>query len=105
MLIFFMLALIGNKNLVQRYRQSSPDDFWKEFSTSAEKQMTYMAIIGILREQRMVRDTEIVECAREEYGDVFSSKFVYRQGDRRRIAMQKPYAISRAYTALHPSLS
>ena len=83
------------QTVVDRYRQSTIEDFWAEFSEGG-KRLCFTAIVSRLREQRKARDEEVAAQAAREYGSI-----TYRQGSRHAVAMCKPYAIAKAYRACH----
>lgn len=76
---------------MERYRKSSAEDFWAEFSDNG-KRISYTAIVSRLREQRKAQDEQVAAQAVSEHGPI-----TYRQGNRHAITMCKPYAIAKAY--------
>ncbi|KAF7303700.1 hypothetical protein MIND_00599400 [Mycena indigotica] len=72
------------KFLVERYRRGTMEDFWADFTRNGTR-MNYTAILKKLREERGVRNRQLVEQARAEYGSRFSEVFSYvssQKGDR-----------------------
>ena len=67
------------KVIVKRWRQSSEDDFWREFSTASGKRLMYTAIVDRLAQARKENDSEMASRARQEYGDEFSKVFCYKK--------------------------
>jgi hypothetical protein len=90
---FFFFFSFFLQTVVGRYRQSTVEDFWAEFSEDGKK-LCFTAIVSRLREQRKAHDEEITAQAAREYGPI-----TYRQGGQHAVAMSKPYAIAKAYRA------
>ena len=67
------------KVIVQRWRQGSEDDFWREFSTASGKRLMYTAIVDRLAQARKENDIEMASRAKREYGDEFSKVFCYKK--------------------------
>jgi len=67
------------KVIVQRWRQGSEDDFWREFSTASGKRLMYTAIVDRLAQERKENDSEMASRAKQEYGDEFSKVFCYKK--------------------------
>ena len=86
--------------IVERWRQSTPVEFWKEFSLPNGGQMTFTAIGQKLRQQRLDEDKALSERAKLEYGDTFSSFFTYRKGSQN-LVMTDPTFIAKRYRSLH----
>ncbi|KAG2739599.1 hypothetical protein P692DRAFT_201729417 [Suillus brevipes Sb2] len=86
------------RDVVTRYRQSTVEDFWKEFSVDGSN-MTFTAIVAELRRQRKNDKQDLVARAHQEYGDTFDSNFSYRKGNDTLI-MTDPSAICRRYKQL-----
>ncbi|KAF8801124.1 hypothetical protein BYT27DRAFT_7115818 [Phlegmacium glaucopus] len=68
------------KCLVKRWRKSSEEEFWKEFSDEGGHRLTYTAIITRLAKLRADEDARLAEKAKAEYGEAFASHFSYRKG-------------------------
>jgi hypothetical protein len=66
------------KYMVERYRSSSPEAFWAEFSNDHGQHLPWKTISQRLRDQRAVRDQELVDRAKAEYGERFSQVFSNR---------------------------
>ncbi|KAJ3904864.1 hypothetical protein F5879DRAFT_953002 [Lentinula edodes] len=64
--------------VAERYRSSTPEEFWSEFQTDAGEPMNWTSILERLRELRINRDEELAERARAEYGSRFPVLFSYR---------------------------
>ncbi|KAG1763423.1 hypothetical protein EV702DRAFT_924025, partial [Suillus placidus] len=84
--------------IVLRYRLSSPETFWKEFSVTG-KQMCYTAVVAKLHDQRRISNQATVACAHEEYGHRFPACFAYHKGNEVHV-MSDPSAIARRYQQL-----
>jgi len=65
------------KYVVERYRSSTPDAFWVEFSADGER-FTWKAICAHLRGLRVARDEKLTTEAKAEYGDRFAQVFCSR---------------------------
>ncbi|KAF8812084.1 hypothetical protein BYT27DRAFT_7133573 [Phlegmacium glaucopus] len=87
------------KYIVQRWREGSEADFWKDFSDSTGTRMNYTAIINRLKALRVEENNRIAEQAKKEYGDCFASMFVYRKNGKVHV-MCKPADIARMYQKL-----
>ncbi|KAF8810339.1 hypothetical protein BYT27DRAFT_7092465 [Phlegmacium glaucopus] len=87
------------KYIVQRWREGSEADFWKEFSDSTGTRMNYTAIITRLKTLRVEENDQLTEQAKEEYGDHFASTFVYKKNGKVHV-MCKPADIARMYRKL-----
>jgi hypothetical protein len=85
--------------VVERYREQTPEDFWREFSQPNGSRMTFTTITQLLRKQRVARHQEIAEQARREYGPCFAENFTYRRGGQT-FVMSDPTAIARHYLML-----
>ncbi|GAW03847.1 hypothetical protein LENED_005599 [Lentinula edodes] len=68
------------KYVAEQYRASSPDDFWKEFSSSNGEHFHWKAITDRLRKIRGVQEEHLVNKAKFEYGTRFSEVFVTNKG-------------------------
>ncbi|KAG1883400.1 hypothetical protein F4604DRAFT_1920608 [Suillus subluteus] len=88
----------GWRDVISRYRQSTPEDFWNEFSVNG-RAMKFTKIVDELRRQRNISNDDIVTCAREEFGNTFNSLFTYRKGDKVHV-MRNKSAIARHYRQL-----
>ncbi|KIK33585.1 hypothetical protein CY34DRAFT_99330, partial [Suillus luteus UH-Slu-Lm8-n1] len=64
------------RDVVHRYRQSTSEAFWTEFSVDG-RNMSFTAIIAALQKQCQVDKQDIVATACEEYGEEFDVKFSY----------------------------
>ncbi|KAF8812058.1 hypothetical protein BYT27DRAFT_7088197 [Phlegmacium glaucopus] len=87
------------KYIVQRWREGSEANFWKEFSDSTGTRMNYTAIINRLKALRVEENSRLTEQAKKEYGDSFASTFVYRKNGQVHV-MCKPADIARMYQKL-----
>jgi hypothetical protein len=67
------------KVIVERWRQGSEDDFWREFSTDSGQRLMYTAIIDRLAQARKEDDNEMASRAKQEYGDEFPKVFCYKK--------------------------
>ncbi|KAF7303698.1 hypothetical protein MIND_00599200 [Mycena indigotica] len=88
------------KFLVERYRRGTMEDFWADFTRNGTR-MNYTAILKKLREERGVRNRQLVEQARAEYGSRFSEVFSYvssQKGDR--VVMTRESHIAEEYKRL-----
>ncbi|KAJ3919639.1 hypothetical protein F5877DRAFT_77845 [Lentinula edodes] len=81
------------KYVAERYRSSSSDQFWQEFSYSNGDHYHWKAITDRLRDLRSERDQELVDQAKAEYGDNFGKIFVNNRG---KVLTDKP-TIARHY--------
>ncbi|KAJ3847120.1 hypothetical protein EV368DRAFT_51723 [Lentinula lateritia] len=66
------------KFVVERYRSSTADAFWKEFSSADGKPFNWKRICETLRVQRAAHEQNIVDRAKAEYGADFDKIFVNR---------------------------
>jgi hypothetical protein len=87
--------------MVERWRASTPDQFWSEFSYDDGRHMPFTAITAALRQQRQATDEAVAARARAEYGESFPAHFTYRRGNEV-FVMTKPSAIAKHYRSLHP---
>jgi phosphatidylinositol kinase/protein kinase (PI-3 family) len=97
-LIHTQLANSPLQDIVTRYRQSMPEDFWKEFSVNGCA-MKFTRIVDRLCRQHSISNDNVVACAHEEYGDAFNSLFSYCKGDEVH-AMRNKSAIACQYQQL-----
>ncbi|KAJ3711751.1 hypothetical protein C8R42DRAFT_688556 [Lentinula raphanica] len=79
--------------VAERYRQSSPESFWQEFSSSKGKRFHWKAITKQLRDLRNQYEQSLVDRARAEYGDQFGVVFVNNRG----VQLTDPSTIARRY--------
>ncbi|KAJ3891932.1 hypothetical protein GG344DRAFT_64992 [Lentinula edodes] len=66
------------KFVVERYRSSTPDAFWKEFTSTDGKCFNWKRICDTLRDQRAIHEQKIVDRAKAEYGADFDKVFMNR---------------------------
>ncbi|KAF9072470.1 hypothetical protein BDP27DRAFT_1320516 [Rhodocollybia butyracea] len=83
------------KYVAERYRASTPEEFWMEFSSDDGKRFNWKAITACLRGQRAVHDQELCTKARSEYGTEFETHF----SNRGKVMTDKS-AIARRYLML-----
>ncbi|KAG1752751.1 uncharacterized protein EDB91DRAFT_1343747 [Suillus paluster] len=69
------------RDIVECYRQSSPEEFWAKFSVDGEH-ATFTTIVQKLRDARKAAHSRIVQQAHEEFGPAFDAHFTYRRGGR-----------------------
>ncbi|KAJ3846074.1 hypothetical protein EV368DRAFT_89583, partial [Lentinula lateritia] len=81
------------KYVAERYRSSSSEQFWQEFSSSNGERFHWKAITNRLRDLRSERDQQLVDQAKAEYGDNFAKVFVNNRGN---VLTDKP-TITRHY--------
>ncbi|KAJ3911752.1 hypothetical protein F5877DRAFT_85575 [Lentinula edodes] len=81
------------KYVAERYRSSSSEQFWQEFSSSTGDRFHWKAITNRLRDLRSEHDQQLVDQAKAEYGDNFSKVFVNNRGN---VLTDKP-TIARHY--------
>lgn len=86
------------QDVILRYRQSTPESFWQEF-TADEHKMSFTAIVAALRKQRKNNKQDIVAHAREEFGESFDKLFSYRKGNNMYV-MADASAVARRYQKL-----
>ena len=86
------------QDIVLRYRQGNPDQFWAEFSIDGER-MKFTSIVQKLRDMRKSAHRDIEQRARETYGPEFDAHFTYRRGSKEYV-MTKPSAIAKRYGEL-----
>jgi hypothetical protein len=67
------------KVIIKRWRQSSEEEFWEEFSTASGQRLMYTAIVDRLAQARKENDNEMASRAKREYGDEFSKVFCYKK--------------------------
>ncbi|KAG2131340.1 hypothetical protein DEU56DRAFT_740110 [Suillus clintonianus] len=89
------------RDVVERYRQGSPEQFWAAFSADS-KHLKFTAIIRALHEERASIHAAVAECAHREYGAQFADLFTYRKGGEEHL-MTKPSAIMKRYKELASS--
>jgi hypothetical protein len=63
---------------VKRWRQSSEQDFWREFSDAGQK-LSYTSIVDRLTQIRKEQDRKIADRARAHYGEEFKNIFCYKK--------------------------
>ncbi|KAJ3924757.1 MAG: hypothetical protein NXY57DRAFT_1081062, partial [Lentinula lateritia] len=80
------------KFVVEQYRSSTPDAFWKEFTSTNGKRFNWKRICDTLRDQRAIHEQKIVDRAKAEYGADFDKVFM----NRRKVLTDKT-AIARRY--------
>ncbi|KAJ4499946.1 hypothetical protein C8R41DRAFT_812696 [Lentinula lateritia] len=81
------------KYVAERYRASSPDEFWKEFSFNDGRRFHWKAISDQLRDLRSKHEQQLVDQAKAEYGVDFARVFVNNRGK----VLTDKSAISRHY--------
>ncbi|GAW08630.1 protein [Lentinula edodes] len=86
------------KYVAERYRASSPDDFWKEFSSSNGERLHWKAITDQLRKIRGVQEEHLVNKAKLEYGARFSEVFVTNKG---KVLTDNSAIARRSFTTIH----
>ncbi|KAG1745638.1 hypothetical protein EDB19DRAFT_1632182 [Suillus lakei] len=86
------------RNVVKRYWQGSPDEFWAEFSTNG-KPMRFTTIVQKLCEECVWVHAAIAEHAWRKYGFYFTDLFTYWKGGEEHL-MMKPSAIAKRYEEL-----
>ncbi|KAG1781377.1 hypothetical protein EV702DRAFT_962780 [Suillus placidus] len=86
------------QDIIQCYRQSSPEAFWAKFSIDGEC-MTFTAIIQKLHNTRKEVHSCIVQQAHKEFGPTFDASFTYQRGGREYV-MTKPSTIVKRYIEL-----
>ncbi|KAG1897689.1 uncharacterized protein F5891DRAFT_902528, partial [Suillus fuscotomentosus] len=84
------------RDVVERYRQGTPDHFWADFKTDSGERMKFTAIVQKLRDERKAEHTALVERAHREFHAKFDDLFTYRRGGEGHV-MTKPSAIARKY--------
>ena len=87
-----------SQDIILRYRQGSPEQFWAEFSADGEH-MKFTSIIQKLRDMRKSAYCDVERQARETYGPEFDAHFTYRRGGKEYV-MTKPSAIAKRYGEL-----
>jgi hypothetical protein len=92
------LANIFLQDIIHRYRQSTPENFWNEFSVDGHR-MSFTAVVAELRKQRKNNNQHIVALAHKEFGELFDSNFSYRKGGDSYV-MADASAIARQYQRL-----
>ncbi|KAG1888025.1 uncharacterized protein F5891DRAFT_987886 [Suillus fuscotomentosus] len=91
------------RDVVERYRQGTPDHFWADFKTDSGERMKFTAIVQKLRDERKAEHTALVERAHREFHAEFDDLFTYRRGGEGHV-MTKPSAIARKYIELTTGL-
>ncbi|KAJ3930206.1 MAG: hypothetical protein NXY57DRAFT_1040177 [Lentinula lateritia] len=81
------------KYVAERYRASSPDEFWKEFSFSDGRRFHWKAISDQLCDLWSKHEQQLVDKAKAEYGADFAWVFVNNRGK----VLTDKLAISRHY--------
>ncbi|KAJ3726484.1 hypothetical protein DFJ43DRAFT_1157148 [Lentinula guzmanii] len=84
------------KYVIERYRSSTPDNFWEEFSFSNGQRFHWKAITDRLRYLRSEQEQKLVDIANAEYGERFSQVFVNNRGK----VLSDKSAIARRYLTL-----
>ncbi|KAG5650230.1 hypothetical protein H0H81_000253 [Sphagnurus paluster] len=87
------------QNVVERWREGTPGQFWEMFQDAGGKNLSWMAINARLTQEQKARDTKLARQAREEYGPSFDSVFQYRKGSTYTV-MTKDSTIAQRYTEL-----
>lgn len=67
------------QSIVKRWRQSSEDDFWDEFSDGSGERLSYTTIVDRIAIHQKEDDKRIADQAKEHYGDRFESVFRYKK--------------------------
>jgi hypothetical protein len=88
--------------VVHRYRQGTPEEFWKEFTRDGVR-MNFTRIVAELAQQRVAVDDVLARQATTEYGSSFPSLFSYRKGGVSHV-MSKPADIAKRYRQLKGSV-
>ncbi|KAG1818446.1 uncharacterized protein BJ212DRAFT_1269067 [Suillus subaureus] len=89
---------MGWRDIVSQYRQSTPEDFWKEFSVNGCA-MKFTRIVNKLHRQHNISNDDMVTQVHKEFGDAFDSLFSYRKGDEVHV-MRNKSAIVHCYWQL-----
>ncbi|KAG5633956.1 hypothetical protein H0H81_004196 [Sphagnurus paluster] len=84
------------KNVVERWREGTPAEFWEAFRDTNGKNLSWTAINATLVAQQKARDAELARQAWEEYGISFDSLFQYRKGSNYTV-MTKDSTIAQRY--------
>jgi len=66
------------KWIVERYHQSTPENFWEEFRDEHGHNMSFSAITRMLRKQRTEADQRLVQQQQEQLGPEFSQQYNVR---------------------------
>ncbi|KAG2098263.1 uncharacterized protein F5147DRAFT_816123, partial [Suillus discolor] len=85
------------RDIVERYRRGTPEQFWARFRAANGEPLKFTAIVHRLREERKEANFALVERAREEYRSDFF--FTYRKGGEEH-TMTRPSAIAKKYKEL-----
>jgi hypothetical protein len=64
---------------VKRWRQSSEQEFWREFSDASGQKLSYTTIVDRLTQIRKERDRKMADRAKAHYGENFKNVFVYKK--------------------------
>ena len=64
---------------MKRWRQSSEQDFWREFSDASGQKLSYTTIVDRLTQIRKEQDKKMADRARVYYGEKFKNIFVYKK--------------------------
>ncbi|KAF9232473.1 hypothetical protein BU15DRAFT_54964 [Melanogaster broomeanus] len=86
------------RDITERYRQGTPDDFWREFSEDGTR-MSYTRILARLHETRVKEAEEKVQKAGDELGHLFDQQCTYRKGSETHV-LTRPWAVVRRLQAL-----
>ncbi|KAF8814126.1 hypothetical protein BYT27DRAFT_7082881 [Phlegmacium glaucopus] len=67
------------KSIVKRWRQSSEQEFWKEFSDASGHKFSYTSIVDRLSQLQKEEDRKWADRARAHYGEEFKNVFFYKK--------------------------
>ncbi|KAF8802225.1 hypothetical protein BYT27DRAFT_7261332 [Phlegmacium glaucopus] len=67
------------KSIVKQWRQSSEEEFWKEFSDASGHKFSYTSIVDRLSQLQKEEDRKWADCARAHYGEEFKNVFFYKK--------------------------
>ncbi|KAH9479417.1 hypothetical protein JR316_0008007 [Psilocybe cubensis] len=84
------------KAIVYRWRQTTEDQFWQEFSDSTGERLSYRAIVDKLTMVKKEMDAKIAGLARQEFGDRFNSVFTYKKCGKQYV-MRSDHSIASRY--------
>ena len=65
---------------MKQWRQSSEQDFWREFSDASGQKFSYTSIVDCLTQIRKEQDRNMADRARVHYGEEFKNIFFYKKG-------------------------